>query len=146
MMKIINKFNPLIKKYSRKLNYDGADTDLIITFIETVYKMPLTNSNDSCIVNYINKSITNKYIFLSKVNAQIKHSEKALELYNLEDKNNIYIEDSILIRSSLDKLSNIEKKILIEEYIKDYAETKIAKELKVSRQAVNKTKNKALKN
>jgi hypothetical protein len=36
MMELIKKFSPIVKKYSRMLNYDGSDTDLIITFIKAV--------------------------------------------------------------------------------------------------------------
>lgn len=36
---LINQFNPIIKKYSRKLGYDRADTDLIIWLIKTINKI-----------------------------------------------------------------------------------------------------------
>lgn len=37
---LLQKFNPLIRKYSRMLNYDGTDSDLIIALIELVYGLP----------------------------------------------------------------------------------------------------------
>jgi len=39
----INKFNPIIKKYSRKLNYDEADTDLVICLLKTLSKLNVSN-------------------------------------------------------------------------------------------------------
>jgi hypothetical protein len=36
MIELIKKFNPIVKKYSKLLNYDGSETDLIITFIKAV--------------------------------------------------------------------------------------------------------------
>ncbi|MCQ1528835.1 hypothetical protein [Lutispora saccharofermentans] len=36
---LIDQFNPIVKKYSKKLGYDGADTDLIIWLIKTINKI-----------------------------------------------------------------------------------------------------------
>lgn len=36
MLNLIGQFNPIVKKYSRMLNYDGAYTDLLIHFIKAV--------------------------------------------------------------------------------------------------------------
>ncbi|AWI03546.1 hypothetical protein [Clostridium drakei] len=40
-LEIIIRFMPLIKSYSKKLKYDGSDTDLIIRLIEVINKFPL---------------------------------------------------------------------------------------------------------
>ena len=41
ILEIIDKFNPLIKKYTYLLNYDDAEQDLILSLIEIVYNLPL---------------------------------------------------------------------------------------------------------
>lgn len=33
MIELVERFNPIVKKYSKMLNYDGAYTDLLIRFI-----------------------------------------------------------------------------------------------------------------
>lgn len=70
MLHLIEKFRPLINKYARKLNYDGADSDLIISFICIIKAIPIkTNLNlkeTQQIVGYIANSIRYKYIELSK--------------------------------------------------------------------------------
>lgn len=68
LLELIERFYPLIKKYSRKLRYDGAETDLIISFIEIIKSIPIINCimKEEQIIGYISKSIKNKYIQLSK--------------------------------------------------------------------------------
>ncbi|WP_425446390.1 helix-turn-helix domain-containing protein [Dethiothermospora halolimnae] len=53
---LINKFKPLIKKYSRQLTYEETETDLVICFIEKIKKFNLNkikNKNDAMIISYI---------------------------------------------------------------------------------------------
>lgn len=77
LLTLLDIFRPLIKKYSRKLNYDGAESDLIIYFIELLNKMPLNSSmnKNKYILSYINISIKNHYIKLSKYYHQIFDKE-----------------------------------------------------------------------
>ena len=39
LLLVIERFSPSIKKFSRKLGYDGADTDLIISFIKNYQRI-----------------------------------------------------------------------------------------------------------
>lgn len=150
MLTIIAKFDLLIKKYSRKLNYDGADSDLIINLIEIVQKIPINkNKNlqkEGCIVGYITNSLKYKYIRLSKKYSNISNTEIELneEITRTVINNNIEIQ--IVVSSLLNKLPEKQKKILKRIFIDGYNESEIAKELYISRQAVNKIKKKALEN
>jgi RNA polymerase sigma factor (sigma-70 family) len=148
---IINKFSPLIKKYSRKLNYDGADTDLIIAIIVTInYLSKVQNPNiidkEEHIVGYISKVIKNKYIELSKIQSHIYNTEVELNLDVVEDKLVTNLDDSILLTELLDKLTPLQRKVIEDSILKDKLYKEISEELGISRQAVNKLKNRALKN
>ncbi|SHH41981.1 sigma-70 family RNA polymerase sigma factor [Tepidibacter thalassicus] len=151
MMLIINKFNLLIKKYSKKLNYDGAYSDLIINLIEIIKNIPIyENKNikrEECIIKYISSSLKYKYIKLSKKYKNIYVSEIELNEKITVSKNQTEntIEIKFLLNEFLDKLSNRQRYILQKIYIYGYTESEIAKKLQISRQAVNKTKKKALK-
>lgn len=148
---MVEKFTLLIKKYSKRLGYDGADTDLIITLIETINALPIFGKNvvkeDKYIVGYITTSIKHKYIYLSKKYS--KAYEKEVEL-NLDitstGESNIMEEERVLVRVLLDKLPELQRNIIIKKFIKDCTEVEIANELNISRQAVNRAKNRALKN
>ena len=54
------------------------------------------------------------------------------------------IETKILLRNALNSLSDLQRNILIKRYFKDYSDEQIACTLNISRQAVNRTKNRAL--
>jgi RNA polymerase sigma factor (sigma-70 family) len=148
LMQVINKFIPLIKKYARKLNYEDADTDLIIAFIKIVYFLPVNENTkeDKIIVSYIAKGIRNEYIRLSKKIYEIYKREMPLD-------ENIYtkgredgIEDRILLNNLLDKLPPAQKKVIKEIYIKNNTESYVAHKLNTSRQAVCNSKRRALNN
>jgi RNA polymerase sigma factor (sigma-70 family) len=146
MLAIIVKFTPLINKYCRKLNYDGAETDLIITLIETIKYIQKNDiiSSEKQIVGYIATSIKNKYIQLSKKHGNIIKTELPLDF----DKNHtlhVDIYDNILIYELLDNLTVLQREVITKKFIKDMSDVEIAKSLNISRQAVNKIKCRALK-
>lgn len=150
IMDIICKFQPLINKYARKLSYDDAKSELAVTLIQTVIFLPIKRKqylrDDKCIVGYINKSIINKYIYLSKIRNKINQKETELNLDLCADKYYVNIDNSILIRNLLDKLPKLQKYIIIQKFFFQYSDVEIGKKLCISRQAVNRIKNRALKN
>lgn len=128
--------------------YDGAESDLTIAFIEILNKIPLekaTMKNSKFILAYINTSIKNKFIKLSKYNNAFLYNEIKLNLEITMDCNNNSIEDSLILNSALSNLSKYQRKIIIDKFFKEKSDIEISKELEISRQAVNKTKNIALK-
>lgn len=148
-MILINKFNPLIKKYSRKLNYDGADTDLTIHLIEVLKAMPIENTNmkkDKYLLGYIGKSLRHKYIKLSKKYCSTYANELELNEEILEISDNMNMESYIIVKNLLNKLPSLQERVLKDLFMKGYKVSEVAENLNVSRQAVNKTKNRALKN
>ncbi|OOB76494.1 hypothetical protein AXF41_12020 [Clostridium haemolyticum] len=101
MLHLIEKFRPLINKYARKLNYDGADSDLIISFICIIKAIPIkTNPNlkeTKQIVGYISNSIRYKYIELSKKHSNsISSLEINEEIIGIESMKNI--DDSLYLK------------------------------------------------
>ena len=150
-LKLIKKFNPLIIKYSRKLNYDGAETDLIICLLEILNHIPIYNNpelqNDDRIVGYINTCIKHNYINLSKKDNLITNNEVELNTDILgEDSSFNNFEDYFFIYELLNNLPGFQKQIVKQIYIDNISESQLAKQLHISRQPVNRTKNRALNN
>lgn len=87
LLEIILRFNSLIKKYGNKLNYDGADTDLIIALIESIDFIPIEKKlkTDKEISPYMVAVIKNKYIKLSKKQDIINKMEIPLKEEILND-------------------------------------------------------------
>lgn len=142
---LIKKFEPIIKKLSRKLNYEEAETDLVIFFIEFAKSINLEKfkiKNDGIIVNYIKKSLYNKYTkILSKKILNNRDSIEYMDNHILsqDDKTNIFLYEYIKLN-----LNRTQSMVIYYKYIHDLSDIEISKKLNISRQAVNKAKNKSL--
>lgn len=142
---IITKFQPIIKKYSRKLDYEEAESDLIIFLIELIKKLPDTN-NESILINYIARSIKNEYIRLNKKQEQIRQKEILTDFGDFKSlySKNIDIDLNIDIKDSMKLLSQRQLTVIKYRFFLGYSSSKTAEILKVSRQAIFKTEKRAL--
>ncbi len=142
---IIEKFQPLIKKYSKRLFYEEAESDLTIFLLELIKKIPNTE-NERVITSYIAKSIKNEFIRLNKKQELISQKEVATELDKLKyiSENNIDLDIKIDIKNALKSLSQKQREVIEYRILLDYSYSKTASTLNISRQAVFKTQKKAL--
>lgn len=149
-LEIVTRFGPLIKKYSYLLRYDGANSDLVIALIEIVKKIPIYRDNnlkyDKFLIGYVSSALKNRYIQLSKKYSSIYSMETELNLSIAKGDLSSKLEDRVFIGEVLDKLSGIQKKVIVMKFIKNYSDKDISNILKISRQSVNRAKNRGLKN
>lgn len=141
---IIGIFNPLLNKYSKLL--DGEDTrqDLILYLLKIINKIPIDSFNDDrAIFSYISKAIRNEYIKLSKKldRKNINEVELNLEIEIGHENFDSEMEIIDLFKILTERESYIIKLI----YVYYLSVSEVAQFLKISRQSVNKTKNRALK-
>ncbi|MPW25794.1 hypothetical protein GC105_08325 [Alkalibaculum sp. M08DMB] len=143
-LEIVDLFKNSIKFYSRKLNYDCAETDLIIFLLELLRKIDLSTfkANES-LDYYIKKSIKHEYIRLSK--------KKITELIIENDFIEVIQDDQyndpfslIYFTDMIGNLSQRESKILDYKYNQKFTDTEIASLLGLSRQTVYKYRKKSL--
>lgn len=145
--KLYLKFSKLIKKLSRLAEYDGAETDIIVFFLQFIKKVDLKkleNKSTGEIINYIYISLKNYTFSLMKQSLKKKIDECNIiadQLY-YDSYEKFELTDSL---DSLKKLTKIQKQIILDIYLYNYKISEIAKLLNVSRQAVNQNKIKALK-
>ena len=139
-------FKRLIMLYSKKLYYDDAAGELTLFFIELLYSIDLSkfhNDDSVSLKKYIAVAIKNRYIALS-VNKE-RYGKVSNKLYdNLEG----YLpnfEEHFSLLESINVLSDKQRQIVIYKYIYGYSDFEIAVLLGISRQAVNRLKNRALK-
>lgn len=153
MMELIDRFQPIFRKYARKLNYEDAYQDTILYFIEFVNTVHLKDMNclkDEAIVSYINTSVINFYN--KKIHKVIEsHREIAMseltaeQLYHVEaraarrDEADFFMELGIMGR-----LNQNEYKIVYMVYVEGYTTAEIARRTKKTRQSVNQIKKRAL--
>lgn len=146
--KICNKFEPLIKKYAHKLNYEDSYNDLQLYLIECIYKIPLDkgkfNLSDSYILSYFKKTIYFSYVTLSKKQEKYLYNN----IYNYNDdykierityKNDLSLLNDDLYITDIKKILNIkEYELFCLKFINQLSDSEIAKIKNVSRQAINK--------
>jgi len=139
-LNFIKKFNPLIIKYSRKLYYDGAETNFIICLLEILNHISICNSElstDDRIVGYINTCIKHKYINLSKKKDLINSNETKQDVNIIPEKSFNNIDDYLLVYELLDNLPVFQKQIIRQIYMDNISISDLAKQLHISRQAIN---------
>lgn len=152
---LIKKFNPLLKKYAKKLGYDDAYNDLLVDFLSVIKKNNLNrlyNPSDGAIVLYFSKSVYLSYIHKSKALYKYVHTISPLSTLNKEEQYHVEV-----LLSSLDShemletislqeiLNRNEWFIIFNIYYVGFSPADIARELGTSRQAINQLKLRALK-
>lgn len=151
LMELIDKFQPLIRKYTLKLNYEDAYEDLILWFIELVKTDKLADLKEEVIVSYINVCIKNYYN--KKIGKIIDRKREWLwsdmteeasyyteKLLAKEDENDLFMELQLK-----EVLNDSEYQVIYWVYIKGYSTAEIARLMKKTRQAVNQQKQRAIK-
>ncbi|RKI79750.1 sigma-70 family RNA polymerase sigma factor [bacterium 1xD42-87] len=154
MLELINRFQPLLKKYAKKLRYDDAYEDCLLFFIELVKTMDLKKLNtmrDQSIAAYIKVSVAH---FYSKKTRGIYEKEREIAFSDLTEEQRYYVEtktakqdeQNIFTELGVDKFLNPnEKSILYLVYARGYTIAEIARKYHKSRQTVNQLKMRTLK-
>lgn len=151
-LSLLLTFDKLLKKYAKMLEYEDAYEELRLFLIELIYdikRKEAGSKNDGAVVRYISTAVKNKYIALSKK----KKMEDAYNFSNLSDEQ-IAVWERITAtedRTDIsyyfpirDGLTDHEREILHLLIDCGYTANEIAVKYKISRQAVNKTKLRAL--
>lgn len=153
MLELVRRFQPLLRKYAKKLKYDDAYGDCLLFFIELVKGMNLKRLNDNrdqTAVSYIKVSVKNFYVKKSykimEQGREITFSELTEEQrYGIEEKMAGVDEIDFMVEFGLDKLLNEQERNVISlVYVQGYTTAEIARKYHKSRQAVNQLKRRTL--
>jgi len=143
LLSLLEKFEPLLRKYSYLSHYEDCKSELILCFIETVYKIPqsLLYLSDAVIVSYLRQSIVNRYININKYK-NYSSNELSCEIkdwnYKMEFHSDIYFYDL------LKYLNDSEKEVIILKYFSCLSDIQIGDLLGLSRQYINRLNRRAL--
>ena len=144
LLEIIRIFDPLISKYAKLLDKEDTKQDLILHLIKVMNKIPTDKKlKNKEFVGYVAKAIRNEYINLSKKKDRVKLNEVELNL-DIE----IGYEECEYEFEILDMFKVLSKKeslIMRLLYVHYLSVSEVADYMKISRQAVNQAKNRALK-
>ncbi len=147
---IIKDFYSTLKKLSNSLHYEEAETDLIIELIKLIKDIDIrkfNNSDHKQIARYIHVHFKKRTLDLFKKNEK-KIEENYLEINHeiLADDSVSSIETRVLISVLIKSLAKLQQNVINMKFIQGFSEKYISKVLGISRQAVNRTKNRALNN
>lgn len=142
---IYDNFKNLINSYSYKLGGEDYNQELTVFLLELLYDVELSRFMDDCsdgLNRYILVSIRNKYYAMSREKQEYNNF-----LHN-GDINQLYCRPTadakLLIKEMLKLLSKKQRDIIIYKYIYGYSDTELGALLNISRQAVNRLKNRAV--
>lgn len=141
---IYDDFKRLIYYYSGKLCDDDAVQELTLFLIELLYSVELSRfskKEGDGLKRYIAIALKNKYIAISKANTKCNAIYQNPEFY---DNDYCDITSGITVKEALQCLSPKQRLIIVYKYIYCLPDSEIAKMLDISRQAVNRLKNRGL--
>lgn len=161
MLFIIQKFEPQLKHYSRRLHSEDAQSELTLRFIETIHAMnldSLRSQGDGTIVAYLAQSVRNAYISLLPFKKTV---EPPVSWEELTEAQLLGLVAPIREREVLDfselldtcpelldtcpELTKKERKVLTLIYLHGYTSVDIARIVHTTKQNINQVKMRALK-
>ena len=148
MSMIISKMTPIINKYARKLfkmEFEDMRQEMIIAVIESVMKIKKYDSEYECL-RYITNGVHYRYMELIRKSITLEYCEEITDYEKLGQFSDPHfstysdIEFFCDLEKKCDISSNMKKKIYDYVINCNYNDNEIARDLKVSRQYVNRCK------
>ncbi len=142
---IYKEFEGLILYYSAKLGGEDYSQELTIFLIELLYDLKITDfKSDSSegVKRYIAVSLRNKYIALSK--EKQKYDTLCKEAYENDFCYYSSADERLLLEDMLKGLSQRQRLVVVYKYIYGYSDAELGVMFNISRQAVNRLKNRAI--
>ena len=152
MMRLIQRFEPLIQKFSRQLeplaqNRDDAKQEFRLALIEIVSRCPIDHFPDQAdvpVLSYISKSLAHKYQQLSETQARQQTVDLADEDQVPDEDFTHRTELHVQLKEWLHYLTPQQRKVIAAYYLYDLSDAEIGKRMHISRQAVYRCRNRAL--
>ena len=147
---LIERFTPLIRHLAHRLPYEyqDAEQDMKLTFLQLIHKIKLEEMHsreDKCLLSYISAAMKNRCFHLRNKYYREKSCEQLLDdTVSLPQDDDILFEEMIELEQFCSFLTKLQKQILIAEYVYGYSDAEFSRKLHTTRQAVNRTKNRAI--
>lgn len=155
MLFLIQRFEPQLKHYSRRLYLEDAQSELTLRFIETIHAMnldSLRSQGDGTIVAYLAQSVRHAYISL--LPSRDKATEPPVSWEELTEAQRLGLESPISGYEALDfselldtcpELTKREREVLTLIYFRGYTSAEVARTVHSTKQNINQIKMRALK-
>lgn len=147
---IAEKFNPVIKKYARRLYKDSKEdtiSELTLSLLEAVHKIRYLDNEKQC-SKFLITALNNRFYELYRISKGKYDHELQSDIF-YEDYSFCYEFNEVEVKEDLQRYlsdySSKQREILISILIKGKTNTEVALEFHVSRQYTNRIKNKLCK-
>lgn len=141
---LIERFQPLLRHYAGLLPLEDGFEELRLSLIEVLLKLPAADfpqkDPDWAVLSYVKRSIYHRYIALSKENQLYRARTAPYQELQAAQQN----PDQLFVRRLVDRLPQRQQQVILLEFYLGFRETEIAQMLRISRQAVNQLKKRAL--
>lgn len=155
MMEILDICNPIVKKYTRLLDFDeDCKSELVLKVIllvkEEINLDKIANTSDGAMINYFSIALRNHYIALSVSKCRIRDNEVAYEQDSIGEmlEGNPQIETGIvesdIAETMKTALTDRECLCIQRIVLEGWTAESLAATLGISKQAVNQCKKRAL--
>lgn len=147
---IIIQFNPLLQKYASQLDYEDGRNDLVVFMINFIKHINLHRFEaDAQLTAYLEVSVRHEFYRLAKKHQKLIQSEQLTENKDIEKLQQSFTIDTecdfVIDVCRSDRFTQKERNVLYLHYVLDYSIAEIATAYRISRQAVNQLKNRAIK-
>lgn len=149
LYQIIDKFKPIIKSFANKLKSNDAENELSYFVMELIYKIKLNGfekeQSEGALINYIVQSVRHEYIRKSKRQVlDSAHLSLNDAIISTQDRC-ISLEEKYELHDILSCLTNHQREVIRLFYFQGLSDQVIGQMLHTTRQAVNRTRNDALR-
>lgn len=158
MYRLVTKFEPLVTKFAKRLNYEDAHSEITLLFIEKIQKIDCNRfkaTDDYTLLKYIKKVVENISCdlsrgYISRLRMEIPVSNKSFEhgtLIKKQQSDCLYNDEySLIIQDLLERLLTPYQVAVIKAIVlSGYPVNQVAKQYGVTPEAITITKNRALK-
>ncbi len=142
---LLNDFRSTIKKYSYQCEDSSVIQDLETFLIKVVTHLELEKfSSKNMVMAYLHKALRNEYLRIRRKKQIQPQKELCYDDQILSiQKDIISLEECLELKEAILKLKSEQKSVIILKFIMGYQESEIAEELHITRQGVNKIKQRA---
>lgn len=151
MEALITKFYPLIRKYAyrlKKTEKEDAEQNMTVAFIIIVKNIELDkfdyHDSDKYLLSYIQKAMYTHFLDLARRQDVffVTDIDEGIQQESIDD--SLSPEGKAELREMLSSLTKMQREVILDKYLYGYSDVEIAKQLHITRQAVNRTKNRAI--
>lgn len=146
---LVERFMPLIRHLAHRLPYDNQDAeqDMKLAFLTLIHRIDLAEMRsleDPYLLGYLEKAMRNRCWNLRDRYCRERNREQPLDDAVILSQDSSPFEERVELELLCGNLTERQKQILVLKYRYGYSDAELSEKLHITRQAVNRAKNRGL--